>query len=50
MKRYPVGSDNWGWHLHYVKVFNKTQSEDSAHLAMFYLLNHLNNLKDFPCV
>lgn len=41
MKAYPLGSDNYGWHLHYVKVFNKTQTEDSARLAMWYLFLHL---------
>jgi hypothetical protein len=30
-------STNLGWHLYYVERFNKTEHEDSAHLAMFYL-------------
>ena len=28
---------NIGWYAYYVARFNKTLSEDAAHLAMFYL-------------
>ena len=41
LSRYPLGGDNLGWHKHYAEVHNKTQTFDSAHLAMWYLLLHL---------
>lgn len=41
LSKYPMGSDNFGWHKHYAQVHNKTQTFDSAHLAMWYLLLHL---------
>lgn len=41
LSKYPLGGDNLGWHKHYAQVHNKTQTFDSAHLAMWYLLLHL---------
>lgn len=40
---YPVGSDNYGWYLHYANLFNKTQRETAAHLAMWHLMCHLRD-------
>lgn len=41
LSRFPLGGDNYGWYKHYAEVHNKTQTFDSAHLAMWYLLVHL---------
>jgi len=41
LSKYPLGSDNLGWHKHYAEVFNKTERPDAAHLAIWYLLLHL---------
>lgn len=41
LSRFPLGGDNYGWYKHYAEVHNKTQTFDSAHLAMWYLLAHL---------
>jgi hypothetical protein len=39
MKSKPV--TRMGWHKHYAGRFNKTQHQDAAHLAIWYLLLHL---------
>lgn len=41
LSKYPLGSDNYGWHKHYVQVFNKTGRAQAEHLAIWYLLLHL---------
>lgn len=41
LSRFPLGGDNYGWYKHYAEVHNKTQTFNSAHLAMWYLLVHL---------
>lgn len=39
MKSYPV--THIGWHVYYVKRFNKNLHPDAAYLAMLYLFFHL---------
>ena len=41
LSKYPLGSDNLGWHKYYAERFNKTGRPDCAHLAIWYLLLHL---------
>lgn len=36
----PTGKDRLGWHAYYVQRFNKTQSLQAEHLAIWYLLLH----------
>ena len=44
MRRYPVGSDNYGWFLHYADRHSKTGHPDAEHLAIWYLLlHHMHN-------
>lgn len=38
MKSYPTS--HLGWHLYYVKRFNKTEHPDAAYLALVYLNFH----------
>lgn len=41
LSTYPLGSDRYGWHKYYVKVFNKTGRSQAEHLAVWYLFLHL---------
>lgn len=41
LSKYPLGSDNLGWHKHYAEVFNKTGRLQAEHLAIWYLFLHL---------
>lgn len=38
--KYPMGSDNLGWSLHYQRVYSKTGRKQAEHLAIWYLLLH----------
>lgn len=39
MKKSPMS--RLGWHRHYAKRFDKTEREDSAHMALFYFVLYL---------
>jgi hypothetical protein len=39
MYKYP--NTRYGWHLHYVRQYNKNPNEQLAMMAMAYLLLHL---------
>lgn len=41
--KYPVGSDNLGWHRYYAKRYAKTLHHHTEWLAIWYLLLHLRD-------
>lgn len=48
LNKYPMSSDNLGWHLYYAKRYSKTLHHHTEWLAIWYLLLHLRDSEVTP--